>query len=287
MEYEFNEIRLIKKDQIRIIRNIGSGAFGQVHEGWGLNLLPDQPGAQVKIAVKVSVLIENIFVNNILNFFPILSILFVQTLREGFSDKERNGFIKEARMMANFQHPHILQLLGVCIDPEWNAIILELMEGGDLRTYLCDRRSNGDRPCQLSLDDLLGICIDVAKGCQYLEEMHFVHRDIAARNCLVSSNDPKNRIVKIGDFGLTRDIYQDAYYRKDGEALLPVRWMAPESLADARFTTQSDVWAFGILLWEVITFGEQPYPARSNQEVYLFVRDGGHPEKPSNCLEEL
>ncbi|XP_074596553.1 uncharacterized protein LOC141851689 isoform X1 [Brevipalpus obovatus] len=261
LEYEFNEIRLIRKDQIRIIRNIGSGAFGQVHEGWGLNLLTDQPGAQVKIAVK--------------------------TLREGFSDKERNGFIKEARMMANFQHPHILQLLGVCIDPEWNAIILELMEGGDLRTYLCDRRSNGDRPCQLSLDDLLGICIDVAKGCQYLEDMHFVHRDIAARNCLVSSNDPKNRIVKIGDFGLTRDIYQDAYYRKDGEALLPVRWMAPESLADARFTTQSDVWAFGILLWEVITFGEQPYPARSNQEVYLFVRDGGHPEKPSNCMEEL
>lgn len=137
--------------------------------------------------------------------------------------------------MANFKHPHILQLLGVCLDANWNAIILELMEGGDLLTYLRQRRPDGEKPCQLSIDDLLSICVDVARGCSYLEEMHFVHRDLAARNCLVSSTDPKNRIVKIGDFGLTRDIYQDAYYRKEGEALLPVRWMAPESLMDAKF----------------------------------------------------
>ena len=96
---------------------------------------------------------------------------------------------------------------------------------------------------QLNLPDMVGISVDVAKGCKNLEDMHFVHRDLAARNCLVSSKEPGQRVVKIGDFGLARDIYKNDYYRKEGEGLLPVRWMSPESLIDGVFTTQSDVWS--------------------------------------------
>lgn len=215
------------------------------------------------------------------------SLLTLQTLRKSSTEQEKADFIKEAKMMGLFKHPHILQLLGICLDPELNSILLELMEGGDLLSYLRSMRPVGNKLSPLTMNDLLSICVDVAKGCQYLEEMHFVHRDLAARNCLVSSYSRSDRVVKIGDFGLARDIYKNDYYRKEGEGLLPVRWMAPESLMDGVFTTQSDIWSFGVLLWEVMTLGQQPYPARNNQEVLNYVRSGGRPEKPPNCLEEL
>jgi proto-oncogene tyrosine-protein kinase ROS len=132
--------------------------------------------------------------------------------------------------MSHFKHKHILRLLGVCLDADPNFILLELMEGGDLLSFLRNNRpSPRNRPSldmnrtQLGLLDLVSMCVDVAKGCCYMEELHFVHRDLAARNCLVSSLDPHHRVVKIGDFGLARDIYRNDYYRKEGEGLLPVR----------------------------------------------------------------
>ncbi|XP_010283320.1 PREDICTED: proto-oncogene tyrosine-protein kinase ROS-like, partial [Phaethon lepturus] len=137
--------------------------------------------------------------------------------------------------------------------------------------------------------DLLDICLDICKGCVYLEKMHFIHRDLAARNCLVSEKeyDSSSRLVKIGDFGLARDIYKNDYYRKRGEGLLPVRWMAPESLIDGVFTNCSDVWAFGVLVWETLTLGQQPYPGLSNTEVLHHVRSGGRLESPNNCPDDL
>lgn len=151
--------------------------------------------------------------------------------------------------MSHFKHQHILQLLGVCLDNDPNFILMELMEGGDLLSYLRVNRPlivsfipfNAliifligfktsptflyfqNTSNSMTLQDLLAMCVDVAKGCRYLEEMHFVHRDLACRNCLVSSTNPSSRIVKIGDFGLARDIYKNDYYRKEGEGLLPVR----------------------------------------------------------------
>lgn len=189
--------------------------------------------------------------------------------------------------MAHFKHNHILRLLGVCRDNDPHFIIMELMKAGDLLSYLRTLRPIVQGPESLTLQDLTEMCVDVAKGCCYLEEQHFVHRDLACRNCLVSSSDRETRVVKIGDFGLARDIYKNDYYRKEGEGLLPVRWMSPESLVDGVFTSQSDVWAFGVLMWEIMTYGQQPYPARTNLEVLHYVRNGGHLHRPNYCPEDM
>lgn len=227
--------------------------------------------------------------------------------------------------MAQFRHPHIIQLMGLCVDTDPCYLLLELMGEGDLLSYLRSNRPGQSQgqvtpettpPPNLNLADLMRMCVDVAKGCVYLEDQHFVHRDIAARNCLVSlipgEGGRSMRLVKIGDFGLARDIYRNDYYRKNGEGLLPgkgrsarklddfnkvvsrqmglnhyfflaVRWMAPESLVDGIFTTQTDVWAFGVLLWEIMTLGQQPYPARSNGDVLNYVRNGGTLQRPPHC----
>ena len=210
-----------------------------------------------------------------------------QTLKEDAKEQEKIDFLKEAKLMANFNHPHILRLLAVCLDNSPHSLVLELMEGGDLLKYLRSNRPSQATASSLTMGDLLNICVDVAKGCKYLEDMHFVHRDLAARNCLVSSPDRVNRVVKIGDFGLTRDIYKSDYYRKGGEGLMPVRWMSPESLVDGVFTSHSDIWSFGVLLWEVMTLGQRPYQGHDNSQVLLYVKSGRILSKPEGCPEEM
>ncbi|XP_037919299.1 protein sevenless isoform X2 [Hermetia illucens] len=248
----------IRRDQITMSNLLGSGAFGEVYEGCVKNV---NNVVETKVAIK--------------------------TLRKGASEQEKGEFLQEAQLMSNFKHEHILRLIGVCFDADSLYIIMELMQGGDLLSYLRQSRPTLEIPSSLTLLDLISMCVDVASGCKYLEEMHFVHRDLACRNCLVSSVDPQYRVVKIGDFGLARDIYKNDYYRKEGEGLLPVRWMSPESLVDGVFTSQSDIWAFGVLCWEIMTLGQRPYPARNNIEVLQYVRDGGRLDRPADCPDEL
>ncbi|XP_043279081.1 proto-oncogene tyrosine-protein kinase ROS isoform X3 [Venturia canescens] len=245
----------IRREHITLAKFLGSGAFGEVFQGNAKDL--EGPGI-TPVAIK--------------------------TLRKGASAQEKTEFLQEAQLMSHFRHKHVLRLLGVCLDTDPPLLVLELMEAGDLLSYLRASRSLPPTDSRaLLLQDLLAMCEDVARGCRYLEELHFVHRDLACRNCLVSARDRENRVVKIGDFGLARDIYKNDYYRKEGEGLLPVRWMAPESLVDGVFTSQSDVWAFGVLMWEITSLGQQPYPARTNLEVLHHVRAGGRLSKPLNC----
>ncbi|XP_061846106.1 proto-oncogene tyrosine-protein kinase ROS [Colius striatus] len=259
---EIESLPTFPRDKLNLRKLLGSGAFGEVYEGTAVDILAGASG-ESKVAVK--------------------------TLKKGATDHEKSEFLKEAHLMSKFDHPHILKLLGVCLLNEPQYLILELMEGGDLLSYLRGARKQKLQSPLLTMTDLLDICLDICKGCVYLEKMHFIHRDLAARNCLVSEKgyESYSRVVKIGDFGLARDIYKNDYYRKSGEGLLPVRWMAPESLIDGVFTNRSDVWAFGVLVWETLTLGQQPYPGFSNIEVLHHVRSGGRLESPNNCPDDI
>jgi proto-oncogene tyrosine-protein kinase ROS len=168
----------VNRNQITDMTFLGSGAFGEVYEGLALNLR-GSGDPQTRVAIK--------------------------TLRKGANTSEKQEFIQEAKLMAQFRHPHIIQLLGICVDTDPCYLLLELMGDGDLLSYLRSNRphhnGNNNNP-PLNLVDLLLMCTDVAKGCVYLEEMHFVHRDIAARNCLVSfvgeeRTRRRRRVVKV------------------------------------------------------------------------------------------
>ncbi|XP_025265261.1 proto-oncogene tyrosine-protein kinase ROS-like [Camponotus floridanus] len=263
LHYNSDECAITKiaRNQITLTKHLGSGAFGMVYQGKVKDL--KKSDTEISVAIKM--------------------------LRKDASSDEKEKFLKEAKLMNHFQHKHILRLLGVCLDGDSPLLVLELMETGDLLKYLRECRNlQASDSLALRLQDLLAMCEDVARGCCYLEELRFVHRDLACRNCLVSSRNRENRIIKIGDFGLSRDIYKNDYYRVKGENLLPIRWMAPESLNMGIFTSQSDVWSFGILMWEITSLGEQPYSAKANnEEVMNYVRAGGRLPMTLNCPSTL
>jgi serine/threonine protein kinase len=158
-------------------------------------------------------------------------------------ESEKFNLIKEAISMTCYKHPNLIKFYGICIEngtffPKY--LVLEYMNCGDLLQYLRKARTNN----KLDFKTAIKISIDIASGCDFLQQMKMIHRDIAARNCLVaSSSDSQTKIiVKIGDFGLARGLYMNDYYRHDDKRLLPIRWMSPESLKDGVYTAQSDVW---------------------------------------------
>uniref|UniRef100_A0A914C3G4 receptor protein-tyrosine kinase n=1 Tax=Acrobeloides nanus TaxID=290746 RepID=A0A914C3G4_9BILA len=255
-----NEIKnLPAVERVVFQSRLGKGSFGEVFEG--IAILKDGSGKSAKVAIK--------------------------TLRPGNSQVDRIKFIKEAILMNNFDHPNIVKLLGVSFADEPHHLVIELMEGGDLLGFLRTSRPTEVMPSQLSLKELICMMVDVGRGGSYLEANKHVHRDLAARNCLISSRSSSMRITKIADFGLAREIYANDYYRVNGEDFLPLRWLAPESAHDGIFTSKSDVWSFGILLWEILTLGEQPYPRMENLQVLAYVKNEGHPDKPFDCPDEI
>lgn len=212
----------------------------------------------------------------------------IKKLKENASAEEKRDFLQEAKLLANFDHPNIVQLLGICLDRGATLIVMELMLGGDLIRYMQENTPKSNCFDNLTEDDLLSICMDIVNGCCYLEELNYIHRDIAARNCLVSSRKKEERVVKLADFGLARDIYKDSYYKKLNDSAMPLKWMAPECLTEQKFTTMSDVWSFGVVMWEVMSFcQEKPY---SNVEPF-FMKDhlaGGYRlRKPEDCDDNI
>ena len=201
-------------------------------------------------------------------------------------------FQKEVDTVVNFEHENVIRLLGICTEQlDQICMIFEYMELGALRELL--RKSNPRNPdfYQMSSNEaiikpsqFLSICIRLARGLDYLSKKRFVHRDIATRNCLVDSQF----VCKIADFGLSRDVYGSDYYKVGGKsACLPVCWMPPESLLYGRFTVKSDVWSYGVLMWEVFTFATQPYFGASNQEIIDNIRELVLLECPSLCTQDV
>ncbi|ELU07736.1 hypothetical protein CAPTEDRAFT_42843, partial [Capitella teleta] len=248
------DLREIPRDRLKLIRALGQGAFGEVYQG---ELTGEtRQHAPLPVAVK--------------------------TLPALCTDQAEMDFLMEALIMSKFHHPNIVRFIGVCFEKHPRFIILELLEGGDLKTFLRESRPKLEMPSPINMSNLIQLAIDVANGCHYLEDNHFIHRDIAARNCLLTTKGPR-RVAKIADFGMARDIYRADYYRKGGKAMLPVKWMPPEAFLDGIFTSKTDVWSFGILLWEVFSLGYMPYPGRGNQEVMQLVTAGGRLEPPKEC----
>ncbi|GFO40985.1 tyrosine-protein kinase receptor [Plakobranchus ocellatus] len=248
----------VDRSKIRTIREIGQGSFGMVYEGIATGL-GDDPNEEIKVAVKT--------VND----------------RAGFND--RREFLKEATTMKAFDCFHVVKLLGVVSTGQPALVIMELMALGDLKNYLREHRPDEETPdvTPPSLQDILQMAGEVADGMAYLADKKFVHRDLAARNCMVA----EDKTVKIGDFGMTRDVYETDYYRKGGKGMLPVRWMAPESLKDGMFSSMSDVWSYGVVIWEMVTLATQPYQGLSNDQVIKFIIDGSTMDMPERCPEEM
>uniref|UniRef100_A0A3P8XQ62 Ephrin type-A receptor 6 n=1 Tax=Esox lucius TaxID=8010 RepID=A0A3P8XQ62_ESOLU len=251
----------IDPTRIRIERVIGAGEFGEVCSG----RLRTPGKRETAVAIK--------------------------TLKGGYVERQRRDFLREASIMGQFDHPNIIRLEGVVtkskelhgkflflssppLSPPPVMIVVEYMENGSLDSFL--RNHDG----HFTVIQLVGMLRGIASGMKYLSDMGYVHRDLAARNILVNSN----LVCKVSDFGLSRVLEDDpeaAYTTTGGK--IPIRWTAPEAISYRKFSSASDAWSYGIVMWEVMSYGERPYWEMSNQDVILSIEEGYRLPAPMGC----
>ncbi|CAF1328939.1 unnamed protein product [Didymodactylos carnosus] len=265
---EFSREKLIKGHLL------GKGAFGVVYQAIAYGIVPN--GQATTVAIK--------------------------TVRDDAVPEEIENLLKELSVMKTVgKHPNIINLLGCCTKGGQVILIVEYAKYGNLRDYLRQKRPSGhvlsgsfesaknddyhvDEATEtLTTLDLLLFSLQVASGMDYLHSKKCIHRDLAARNVLIA----ENRICKICDFGLARDLTQNYYYRKQTDGRVPVKWMSPEALFDRKFSTKSDIWSFAILVWEIMTYGGTPYPSVPAEKLFDYLKDGNRMSKPTSCPNEI
>ncbi|XP_071002465.1 ephrin type-A receptor 6-like, partial [Oncorhynchus clarkii lewisi] len=234
----------IDPSRIRIERVIGAGEFGEVCSG----CLRTPGQKEIPVAIK--------------------------TLKGGYVEPQRRDFLREASIMGQFDNPNIIRLEGVVTKSRPVMIVVEYMENGSLDSFL--RQHDG----HFTVVQLVGMLHGVASGMTYLSDLGYVHRDLAARNILVD----EGLVCKVSDFGLSRVLedHPEPAYNTMGDKI-PVRWTAPEAITYRKFSSASDVWSFGIVMWEVMSYGERPYWEMSNQDVILSIEEGYRLPVPMDC----
>lgn len=249
------------RHRLKVMGILGEGCFGQV---WKCEAVDLQEKGTMLVAVK--------------------------TLKESAGDRERQDLVQELKVLKSLgSHLNVVSLLGCCTEKDPIFVILEYMVGGKLQSYL--RASRADTPydnlhgssSSLTPRDLIHFAYQISRGMEFLARNGVIHRDLAARNILVG----EDKICKVADFGFARDVANNRIYERKSDGRLPIRWMAPESLFDNIFTTKSDVWSFGVLLWEIVTLGSTPYPGMGAAEVMRKVKGGYRLEKPEHCRREI
>uniref|UniRef100_A0A7N8YG17 receptor protein-tyrosine kinase n=1 Tax=Mastacembelus armatus TaxID=205130 RepID=A0A7N8YG17_9TELE len=240
-------LRILKEPEFKKIKVLGSGAFGTVYKGLWV---PEGEDVKIPVAIKV--------------------------LREATSPKANKEILDEAYVMASVEHPHVCRLLGICLTSTVQ-LVTQLMPYGCLLEYVKENKDN------IGSQHLLNWCVQIAKGMNYLEERHLVHRDLAARNVLVKT--PQH--VKITDFGLAKLLNADEKeYHADG-GKVPIKWMALESILNRTYTHQSDVWSYGVTVWELMTFGTKPYDGIPASEIAGVLEKGERLPQPPICTIDV
>ncbi|XP_077977340.1 hepatocyte growth factor receptor-like [Glandiceps talaboti] len=242
---------LIPSDKLQLLSNdmLGKGQFGRVV----LGEFTDKNGHIRQVAVK--------------------------SLKKNTNIDDVRKFLEEGIMMKDFDHPNVLSLIGVCIDEDQSPlIILPYMKYGDLKSYI----EITDR--EFTLGKLITFSLNVAQGMAYLASLKFVHRDLAARNCMVDESET----IKVSDFGLSRDIYEREYYAsEDKKAKLPIRWMPLESITNNIYNVKTDVWSYGVLVWELLTRGELPYASVDSWDISNYLEKGKRLPQPAYAPDVL
>ncbi|XP_039443017.1 fibroblast growth factor receptor homolog 1-like [Culex pipiens pallens] len=210
-------------------------------------------------------------------------------LKDNHSDDDVKDLVSELEIMKMIgRHPNVISLLGCCSNEGPLYVIMEYAAHGNLKNFLHDHRF--EESCEqrdkkaISMHRLITFATQIASGMEYLALIKCIHRDLAARNILVA----EGYVMKIADFGLARDVQDHEYYRKMTAGKVPIRWMAPESLEHFFFDSRTDVWSFGVLLWEIMTLGRQPYLNVTSWEYQLqYLKQGNRLEKPAQCPDDV
>ncbi|KAK3704761.1 hypothetical protein QZH41_009758 [Actinostola sp. cb2023] len=217
---------------------------------------------------------------------PSVCAVAVKMLKANANENDMVHLLYEMDAMKTIgQHKNIVNFLGACTQNGPLFVVVEYAPHGNLRQFLRERRPSEYHRSRLSLTirDFISFCFQISRGMEYLSSKKCIHRDLAARNILVG----EDYVMKIADFGLARNVQDVDYYRKSTNGRVPTKWLAIEALFDRLYTTQSDVWMFGILLWEIFTLGGSPYPGIPVESLFELLKSGYRMQKPQNCPNEL